>query len=204
MDKKAGIVLVITGAALLLSALLLFLYSEYEEYRAGQNAELVLDDIQTAVEARQSPKKPSSEPSEPKTLLIDGYEYIGYISIPDLQIVLPVMAEWDYERLKIAPCRHFGASETDDLVIAAHSYKTHFGLIHRLKTGAEIIFTDMDGVQNNYTLKRLETVSPDSVDAVKNSEYALVLYTCTPDAENRVTAFCERVTDVPDSEKADK
>ena len=131
MDKKAGIVLVITGATLLLSALLLFLYSEYEEYRAGQNAGLVLDYIQTAVEARQSPKNPSSEPSEPKTLLIDGYEYIGYISIPDLQIVLPVMAEWDYERLKTAPCRHFGASETDDLVIAAHSYKTHFGLIHR-------------------------------------------------------------------------
>ena len=127
------------------------------------------------------------------TLLIDGYEYIGYLSIPDLELELPVMAEWDYNRLKIAPCRHFGSSGTDDLVIAAHNYKTHFGSISSLKEGAEVIFTDINGIDIRYVLAREpETLAPDAVDAVQNSGCDLVLYTCTPGGATRVAAFCDR------------
>ena len=46
---------------------------------------------------------------------IDGNEYVGEISIPAIGIDLPVMSEWSYPRLKIAPCRQFGSSRTDDL-----------------------------------------------------------------------------------------
>ena len=199
MPKKAGILFVTVGAVLLLSALLLFFYSEYEEYHAGQEAERVLDGIQSVIAVQTESPVSAAEgevetlPAEMPVAEIDGYECVGYISIPDLDLELPVMAEWDYSRLKIAPCRHFGSSRTDDLVIAAHNYKTHFGNLSRLKTGAEIRFTDMDGIENLYRLVRLEILSPDAVDAVQNSGYDLVLSTCTPGGATRVVACCDRV-----------
>ena len=111
-------------------------------------------------------------------------------------------SEWDYNRLKIAPCRHFGSSRTDDLVIAAHNYKTHFGSLSKLRSGAEVIFTDMDGIENRYVLVRdPETLAPDAVDAVQNSGYDLVLYTCTPGGATRVVAFCDRVTEETNGEE---
>ena len=51
----------------------------------------------------------------------------------------------------------------------------------------------MDGIENLYRLVRLEILSPDAVDAVQNSGYDLVLYTCTPGGATRVVAFCDRV-----------
>ena len=208
MPKKAGIIFVTIGVVLILSALLLFLYNGLENRRAGQQAESLMDDIQSAMTEKidiitkqtefeieiMEPEEILSD--EMPVVMIDGYDYIGFLSIPELELELPVMAEWDYDRLKIAPCRHFGSSRTDDLVIAAHNYQSHFGSLSKLKSGAEIIFTDMDGIENRYTLVRdPETFAPDSVDAVQNSGYDLVLYTCTPGGATRVVAFCDRVTE---------
>lgn len=216
MYRKTGIIFVVIGIVLILSALFLFFYNEYAEYRAGQNAEILMDDIYSALfeqEASSSStvneedvsrndtfefedaEQAETIPTELPKVLIDGYEYIGYISIPALDLNLPVMADWDYTRLKIAPCRHFGSSRTDDLVIAAHNYKTHFKLLSELAIGSEITFTDMDGIVNIYTLSKLEILSPNEVDVVQNSGYDLVLYTCTSGGKTRVAAFCERVTE---------
>lgn len=213
MPKKAGIIFVTIGVVLILSALLLFLYNGLEDRRAGQQAESLMDEIHSAMTEETDPITKPTEieieiteptetlPAEMPVVMIDGYDYIGYVSIPDLELELPIMAEWDYNRLKIAPCRHFGSSRTDDLVIAAHNYKTHFGSLSKLESGAEVIFTDMDGIENHYMLmKDPETMAPDAVDAVQNSGYDLVLYTCTSGGATRVVAFCDRVTEETNEE----
>ena len=217
MPKKAGIIFVTLGVVLILSALLLSLYNGFEDRRAGQQAESLMDEIHSAMTEETDPTTKPTEieieiteptetlPAEMPVLEINGYEYIGYLSIPDLELELPVMSEWDYNRLKVAPCRHFGSSRTDDLVIAAHNYKTHFGSLSSLEIGAEVIFTDMDGIVNRYTLmKEPETLAPDAVDAVQNSGYDLVIYTCTPGGAARVVAFCDRVTEKIDGEQQDE
>lgn len=56
----------------------------------------------------------------------NGYEYIGYLSIPSIGLALPVMKQWSYAGLKIAPGRYSGSLYTDDLVIAGHNYNRHF------------------------------------------------------------------------------
>lgn len=213
-NSKMGVILLILGVVLIAAALLLFFHNEWEDHNAQQEAESLLEDIQSFIEDEAAPSTTEvpievTEPEETldpemPTLLIDGYEYIGYVSIPDLELELPVMSEWDYSRLKVAPCRHFGSSRTDDLVIAAHNYKSHFGYLKNLEIGAEILFTDMDGIENRYTLTRLETLSPDAVDAVQNSGHDLVLYTCTPGGATRVTAFCDRVEEETDGELIDE
>ena len=51
---------------------------------------------------------------------------------------------------------------------------------------------EMDGTVNRYTVSAVGTVSPEDVDAVQNSGYPLVLYTCTVSKEARVTVYCSR------------
>ena len=195
MPKKVGIIFVSMGAVLILSALLLFFHNKREAQRAGQEAELLLNSLQTVLTEQEVPEEKELSPEMP-VVMIDGYGYIGYLSIPELELELPVMSEWDYARLKIAPCRQCGSSRTDDLVIAAHNYETHFGSLSDLEAGAAILFTDMEGVENHYRLDKLETLDPEedeAVEAVLESEYPLVLYTCTTSGAARVTAFCQRV-----------
>lgn len=59
---------------------------------------------------------------EMPTLEIDGHDYIGTLEIPALELSLPVLSEWSYPNLKIAPCRYTGSAYRDSLVIAAHNY----------------------------------------------------------------------------------
>ena len=136
---------------------------------------------------------PTSLDPEMPVVTLDGYEYVGYVEIPALELKLPVMSDWDYNRLTLAPCRQFGSSRTDDLVIAAHNYESHFGHLKDLSAGDTVTFTDMEGIVNTYCVKKIETLNPNEVDAVQNSGYDLVLYTCTKDGQTRVTVFCNRI-----------
>lgn len=327
MPKRAGIAIITLGAVLLLSALLLFLYNGYEERRAEQNAELLLNDIKNAISLNSKVPLPSQSPSgqpseqtfasddssatnyvpsqvqslpteepvaqatnegystqhtnealntdepydepfdepydapyedpydapyedpyddlydephddeyewqqpsraerptrpaqqassrpttekkeEPQTVqpttaasridgdmtvvTIYGYDYIGYLSIPDLYLELPVMSEWDYRKLEYAPCRHFGSTTKDNLVIAAHNYRSQFAHLPYLQAGAKVFFTDMNGTVIEYSLQRIEQLQADAVETVLNSEHDLVLYTCTTSGTYRIAAFFDR------------
>ena len=217
MPKKLGAIFVALGAVLIASALLLFLHNKQEDTRAGQEAELLLTQLRSVMESTGAETVPeatapeSTQPSEEETeattgptepldpemprVWMNGIDYIGYLTIPDLELELPVIADWTYERLQTAPCRQFGSSRTDDLVIAAHNYESHFGTLKNLEIGAQITFTDMAGIVNRYTLVRLEKLDPTNIDAVQYSGNDLVLYTCTPGGALRVTAFFDRVTE---------
>ena len=203
MPKITGIAIVTVGVALILSALLLLCRNRQEDLQAGLEAESLLESIEAAIETKKTPaptadQQPEATPSAPPlvpempVVLLDGYEYIGCVEIPVQGLKLPVMAQWDYDRLKLAPCRQFGSSRTDDLVIAAHNYDSHFGRLKDLSAGDPVLFTDMEGVVSAYCVEKIETLSPNEVDAVQNSGYDLVLYTCTKGGALRVTAFCNR------------
>ena len=165
MPKKTGIAIVAVGAVLILSALLLFFHNRQEDVQAGKEAESLLADVEAviAAQAAEAPATnapdesedaalPSPTPfdSEMPVVTLDGYEYVGYVEIPVLKIKLPVMSSWDYDKLKVAPCRQFGSTRTDDLVIAAHNYEKHFGRLKELSKGDAVTFTDMEGIVNTY------------------------------------------------------
>ena len=187
MPKKSGVILISLGAVLILAALLLFLYNRGEDRRAGQEAESLLEDARSAMAADTDPE-PQEELAEEIT-----YDYAGVIAIPDLSLELPVIDQWSYARLKVAPCRQFGSSRTDDLVIAAHNYENHFGRLKELTKGDTVIFTDMEGTVYRYAVEEIRQLAPEDaedVSSVFSSEYPLVLYTCTPGGKARVAVFC--------------
>lgn len=187
MPKKSGVILISLGAVLIFAALLLFLYNRSEDRRAGQEAESLLEDVRSTMAANADPE-PQEEPAEEIT-----YDYAGVIAIPDLSLELPVIDQWNYARLKVAPCRQSGAAADGDLVIAAHNYKSHFGYLDRLEPGASVIFTDMEGTVYRYAVEEIRQLEPEDVEDVSSvfsSEYPLVLYTCTPGGKARVAVFC--------------
>ena len=187
-----GLVCIVLGVVLLLAAGGLYAYNRYEDVHAGAEAQTVVADLQQKVETPEPEAESGPLDPELPVVEIDGNEYVGEISIPAIGIDLPVMSEWSYPRLKIAPCRQFGSSRRDDLVIAAHNFESHFGRLKEMSLGNTVTFTDMAGIVNTYRAEMIETLSPKDVDAVQNSGYDLVLYTCTRDGQERVAVFCNR------------
>lgn len=206
MRKKISIVCMTLGVLLLAAAISLAVYNRYEENRAAEASERVLPLLRQAIEANSHAEPPKPEnitpgPAEPEpeetapdrmtVVEIDGYGYIGYLSIPALELELPVMSEWDYTRLKTAPCRYYGSVKTDNMVIAAHNYSRHFGRLSQLKPGDTVRFTDMEGVVYDYTVGTLETLPPTATEEMIQGDWALSLYTCTYGGKKRVTVRCE-------------
>lgn len=207
-QNNKGVALVAVGAVLMLSALSLFVYNQKEDENAGEQAAVLLQDIHAAIERKQPAPTPAETPSAPAQsepeptptpfdptlpeVEIQGYNCVGFLTIPAMELEVPVISQWDYERLKSAPCRQYGSTKTDDLVIAAHNYDRHFGKLKNLVAGDTVIFTDMDGNVNTYSVTGTTIVEPEAVEAVYGSGSDLVLYTCTKGGKTRVVAFCQR------------
>lgn len=178
-------VCVILGLALLLGAAALTVRNERESAAAGERAAGVLAQM-----VARLPSETRAAAEEMTVVEIDGCGYIGYISIPKLELELPVMAEWDYERLETAPCRYGGTVAGGDLVIIGHNYRRHFGPIRRLEPGDQVTFVDTDGRETGYQVTEVRQVSADAVEAVTDSGFALALVTCTYGGEARTAVFC--------------
>lgn len=191
----------VLGAVLVLAALSLFLWNQRENNEAGTSAEKILPQVIEQLEtpgAGQEVEEPSyPDPYDPTMteVEIDGYAYVGVLSIPALELELPVMSEWDYTRLKIAPCRYAGSTKTDDLVICAHNYTRHFGPIRNLTPGDTVTFTDMDGVVWQYEVVAVDILVPTDVEDMTAGGYDLTLFTCTYGGASRVTVRCERAAE---------
>ena len=199
MRRGIGILCLILGTVFLLAAGGLVFYNQEESRSAMESSHEVLTvmkpqmemptdsyDDREYVEYTDYVDAFDQEAKEMTVKEIDGQEYIGYLSIPVLELELPVISEWDYDRLKIAPCRQYGSTKTDDLVIAAHNYASHFGRLAQLRTGDLLTFTDMDAETILYGVVTVDVLEP-------TAEFDLVLYTCTYGGENRVAVFCDRI-----------
>lgn len=193
----------ILGAVLLISALLLLLYNIIENKKAQKSSDDMLFGVISEITKRVEDNKKASQagdysPRDPfdtemTVVEINGYKYIGYISVPKLEnLELPVMAEWNYELLKMAPCRYSGSIKTNDLVLLGHNYTAHFGKLSRLSTGDLVYFTDMDGVTHTYEVFGVEMLSNTAVEEMTSGEYDLSLFTCDYSGNNRFTVRCNK------------
>lgn len=182
----------IVGAALVLAALSLFVWNLWEDHRAEETSAGVMAQVEnylaTAETAVSAPYA-----ADMAEVMIDGYAYIGYLSIPCANLELPVMSSWSYDQLKIAPCRYYGATGTNDLVIAGHNYTRHFGPLENLVPGDAVTFTDMNGRSILYEVVEVDTLSPTAVEEMTDSGFALTLFTCNYSGQARVTVRCNRV-----------
>ena len=190
-----GKLFIIVGVFLILISLTMTFYNKYEDLNAGKQARAALDVFKNEVVVQNHivESLTTEEVKEMKTVNINGDDFIGTITIPSINLELPVMSEYSYSRLKKAPCRYYGNLFTNDLIICAHAYETFFANLIKLKQNDLIFFTDVDGNNYAYEVLEIEILKPTDVDKMVNNEFDLTLYTCTSDNMNRVTVRCNRV-----------
>lgn len=196
MRRKIGMICMILGVALVLGALSIFFYNQHEAREGEKFSKDILPKLQDEIDSNQALSTDSggvSYSGDMPTIEIDGHEYIGYLSIPSLGLELPVMANWSYPQLRIAPCRYSGSIWSDDMVLMAHNYARHFGQLSRLSIGSEVMFKDVYGITIIYEVVAIDTLNPTAVEDMTSGEYDLTLFTCTYGGKNRITVRCDRV-----------
>lgn len=195
--KKKGTLLMTMGLLLIAAALFLTVYNMWDGMRAGKSAKQILKEMpdrQVEEKAEDDEADYVKNPDmEMPTVSIDGYRYIGTLSIPSVQMELPVMSEWSYQRLRIAPCRYSGSVYQNHMVIAAHNYNTHFGLLKKVSMGDEVRFTDVEGHTFYYQVAGMETLLPTAVEEMDTENWPLTLFTCTLGGKTRFTVRCSRI-----------
>ena len=197
------------GTALILGALSLFIYNQRESTKAESMSGSLMPQLVEIIEENenrdtepQTYTQPLGTPIEfldPSAfemteVEINGYAYIGYLSIPALELELPIMADWDNARLQIAPCRYTGSVRGEDMVLMAHNFASHFGGLSQLSEGDSVIFTDMDGIITNYQVVAQDILSPYAVEEMTSGDFDLTLFTCTYGGQSRVTVYCDIVS----------
>lgn len=203
MRRKLGVSLMALGLALLAASVGLLTFNRREADRAEAASLELLPAISEAIAQHQTVQETEpalqlplpTEPTTPrmKEVEVDGRLCVGYVSIPRLSLDLPVLAACTDENLKISPCLYSGTTMEDDLVLAGHNYRRHFGPIRRLKIGNDVIFVDMDGNTTHYQVAAVDAVPPTAVEEVTSGQFDLALVTCTYGGETRLVVYCDRV-----------
>ena len=205
MRKGFGVCCIILGICCLIASVGLIAYNHWEEENAQNASKNILQDVQENI-LDNTHKESTSEESdrgesvkisveiaqEMLTTQVDGYDCIGVLSIPILELELPVLTDWSYTKLKIAPCHYFGSYYEKDFVIAAHNYQSHFGRLSELQPKDLILFTDISGTVYCYEVVLLETLPANATKEMITSGFDLSLYTCTPGGASRVTVRCKK------------
>lgn len=203
--QKIGRACMIVGILLILGALALLGYNQWDANRAdkasqealGKLEETLTETIEDKTKDEEPVVQPELDPEQEMTVTdIDGWGYIGYLSIPSIGLELPVMSEWSYAGLKVAPGRYSGSTYADNMVVCAHNYAKHFSPIKWLALGSEVYFTDMDGQRWSYEVSNVETIQPTDIEkmitADDQDDWDLTLFTCTTGGRARCAVRCTR------------
>ena len=212
--RFSGNFILTLGMLLLLSAAILTSLNFIEDGQAGEAAgnaleQLLLAERDARDAARRAYSETSDEPAadssgitldpvylndntstpegEMPVIGIDGYDYIGVLQIPSLDLTLPVISDWSYPALQIAPCRYEGSAYNGGMVIAGHNFDSHFGKLSQLEPGDEIKFIDLSGHTFTYAVAETEVLEATAIEEMVTGGWDLTLFTCTLSGQTRFT-----------------
>jgi len=213
MKRKTGLLLILLGLALILGAGAWAGYNLWNENQAEESSRKALNQLVQripetipAFESGGDDPLQETSPSEvvyPDYVLnpnmempvqeIDGYDYIGVLTIASVNLELPIIGSWSYEGATVAPCRYSGSAYLDDLVIAAHNHRAHFGpLLNSIRLDDAVVFTDVDGNVFQYRVVEFQVVEPTQIEEMITGDWDLTLFTCNPGMQTRMAVRCEK------------
>ena len=181
------------------AALAVFLYNRYESQHAQTESAKIVAELSEQIAAEseeQSETFPTDNPdrSMPE-LTVQDARYAGILTIPELDLELPVLASFDYDSLQVTPCLYSGTIYRKNMVIGAHNYDAHFGRISDLRIGSEVRFTDVENNTYNCEVVNLEMLKPNQNDVLTEkqheSDWDITLFTCNYSGTERITVRCK-------------
>lgn len=184
--KNKGLIFLLIGCVLLVVAAGWYGYNIIEDNNAGKQANSILEKLDH--------QQNDQDKTENQTVIIvEGDAFCGKVIIEKLGVELPVYNEWSYKKLKTAPCRYTGGIDTNNIIIAAHNYKSHFGNLKQLISGDKITFLDAYGTAHSYKVCETVVLDGTAVSDMHSGGWDFTLFTCTKGGEQRVTVRCEKI-----------
>lgn len=196
--KAAGLACIAAGLLSLGAAGLLFLRNERLELAAQAVNSGILPRLESALLKAQENTEDSAENGsqslfdgmQEPSIEIDGRRYLGILTIPSLQLQLPVLADCTEENLKLGPCRYDGTVADHNMIIAGHNYRRQLSPIKQLQPGAVISFLDVAGNETVYEVSERALIGGLETEEMYAGEWDLTVFTCNLGGKSRVTLRC--------------
>ena len=200
MKSKTGWIILLAGLLCMMAALAVFLFNQNESHQAKTASAKIVAALseQIAEEGEENHEETFPTDITDRTMpemTVDGERYAGILTIPELELELPVLAFFDYDSLQVTPCLYSGTIYRRNMVIGAHNYDAHFGRISALGIGSEVDFTDVENNTYRCRVVNLETLKPDQNDVLTEKahegDWDITLFTCNYSGTERVTVRCK-------------
>lgn len=180
MKRILSICVLVAGIGCMVCAAVLFWQSQSQEQVALQASQSVAEAFAQQVAAKQTQDEEIQDvlQNSVPTLEVEGERYMGLLSIPTLDLTLPIASPWSETKLSSTPCAYQGTIQEGNLIIAAHNFTAHFGTIHQLQVGDVATITDGSGQQYQYIVTAQETIDGNDLDGLYAGDWDLTLFTC--------------------------
>lgn len=174
---------------LILALLVVIAFIVRKNYISYQNEEEIKEVLNTIKH---------EESLEGKTYEYKGYEVVGVIKIPKIDLEYPILGVTTQQSMKYSVTKFWGTEITElgNYTIAGHNNHngTMFGKVKYLENGDEIEVSDMKGNTVVYQVVGHYTTDPDDVSCIESihpEKRELTLITCTNGNKNRLITRAE-------------
>ena len=188
--------------SILLIAIIFFIWSVI--YKKNLKKQIVVTNTEpvenTVINENIEPKKVMSQKILPTD--IDGFEVIGKLEIPKLNLSTYILSEMNDDTLSKSVTKLCGPNinEAGNFCILGHNYnkKTMFGNLKKIEINDKVILTNMYGQKVEYIVYDIYKVYPNEVECLTQKTYGnreATLITCTTGAIKRLIIKATEIYD---------
>ena len=135
----------------------------------------------------------SSSSSSTKKVTYKGYNVVGKIEIPSIDLAYPILERTTPDSIELAVSVLYGPgpNQIGNTTIVGHNYRngSFFGNNDKLVLGDKIYITDNSGTRLKYNIYNIYETTPDDSDFITrdtNGKREISLSTCTDNSKSRL------------------
>lgn len=199
MKNKISKLFIYSGLLLCLTALLLSLYNLYIDKIVGKESKASIQEIQKYIEENKVELLEGQiddyiiDPNmELREKIINNKAYAGILTFVEQQKSFAILADYEENNLKYAPCIYNQSPYKKGFVIAGHATINHFGFLSKVNLNETIEFEDLDGNVFRYKVIQKDILNSDQVTEMLDEKYDFTIFTCTFDNQQRYTLRLEK------------
>ena len=176
MKKKSGLILLILGILLTVSAVVGVVIWQVGIHRAAADCEKTLEQIR-ALTPQSRPGVADDRVNTAMPMLeIDGENYVGIIEVPKFGTALPIAAQWNANRIGRHPCRYTGSIYDGSLIIGGSDNAGQFDFMKLISGGDAVYVTDVTGGRYAYVVTEIHKTDRVSASELSTQTADLVFY----------------------------
>lgn len=201
MKKKIIVIKECIVISILLIAIIFFIWSLIYKNKCKENIAVNIEEIQEPV-VNENKILDEVIPQRILPTDIEGFEIIGKLEIPKINLSTYILAETSEESLNKSVTKLCGPNinEVGNFCILGHNYNKSnmFGNLKKLEINDVIILTNIYGQQVQYMVYDIYKVYPNEVECLKQETYGnrdVTLITCTTGAIKRLVIKLTEIYD---------